>query len=1187
MVYHSGAVRRFRKDGGLAKAFNKEIRRSIRQTLGRFVAIAVIAALGAGFYAGLRMTAPDMKLAADQNFDGTNLMDIRVMSTLGLSDAEIDELRAVEGVEAVMPAYEVDAMAEIDGSQYVVRVHSMEPDVVRESDVSDGLVAQSDDASYINRLVLVEGEWPDEPGECLLGADVVMDSPVEIGDEVVLTEGTGELADTIDVTTFTVTGFARTSYYASPTNLGTTSLGSGVIDQFLYVPEGDFNQDSPYTEAFVTVEGARDLPASSTAYDEAVAAVAERIEALEADFNAARLDAVKGSAQDELDDARAEYEEQKADAQRQLEDARAQLDDAKAQLDAAASTIVESERDLADGQSQYDAGVAEMAQQREDADAQLEAAQKQLDQGREDYESAMCLRTQLETQLEGVRGQLSQMQEALEARGRLEQQAALIDAAIAGLDPSAADYDQKLAQLEETKEAVIAALDQIPAQTELEAGIAAAQEGIASLEAGIAQIDAETQGLSSEYFDEAQAALDGRRASAEQQLSAAQALLDESAAQLASGREQLAQGKAEYESGLAEYESGLAEYQESYDEAQREFEDAEAQLADAQRQIDEIEDPQLYVLDRTKLIGAESFESDSNRIDQIAQVFPFIFFLVAALVSLTTMTRMVDEERVLIGTHKALGYGKARITSKYLIYGLIASGLGSIIGIAALTQFLPYFIMNAYAIVYAIPQRPTPIDVPIAALSAGLSIGITLVATWAAAASTLRETPAALMQPRAPKAGKRILLERIGPVWRRLSFSWKVTARNIFRYKQRFIMAIIGIAGCTALLLTGLGLQNAINDIIDKQFYQIYRYTMVVRVDDTAPGVRDAVDRVLSGEAVGEDAGAADPAESEGADGSGTSADAMASGDAAEPFVGSFEWLHTANVIAVSEGHKDQRLELVVPQDPDAASDYVLMRERVGHADIPLTDEGVIVSEKLARELGLSVGDNIAIHREDDIGNPVGDAVELPIAGIMENYVSQYLFIAPGLYEESFDAPAAWDTVYAKTGDVEWMRSALSEDLLAIDGVKTVGFNDEQIDSYRTMLKSVDSVVVVLIVAAAALAFVVLYNLTNINITERAREIATLKVLGFTRAEVNAYIFRETVILSIIGALVGLVLGIFLEAFVVQTAEVDQVMFGREIHAASFAIAFALTMAFTVLVMLFMRRKLRAIDMVESLKSNE
>lgn len=1138
----------------VASAFNKEIRRSIRQTLGRFVAIAVIAALGAGFYAGLRMSAPDMKIAADQNYDGTNLMDIRVMSTLGLSDAEIDALRSVEGVEAVMPAYEVDAVSEIDGSQYVLRIHSLDVDAAKASDVSDGMTAVSDDADYLNRLVLTEGEWPDEPGECLLGEDVVMDTDVSVGDSVVLTEGASELSDSLTTTEFIVTGFARCSYYASPTNLGTTSLGSGVVDQFAFVPTETFSDDIPHTEAFLTVAGARDEAASSAAYDQVVARVAERLEAMEGAFNAARLDDVKGAAQRALDDERANYEEQKADAQKQLDDAQRQLDDAKAQLDDAFATMTQSERDIADGQAEYDEGASELSSQRESAEAQLADAQAQLDDGRARYEEAMALRADLQEQLDAAQDGRAQAQEALDSRTQLEEGIAALDAHIAALDPSSPSYSEDLAALQRQKAALEAQLLEIPAREQLESVIEAANKGIKSIEPAIVQIDKETAGLSPQYFDDAQTLLDAQRAEAEEQLAAAQAQLDDAASRLNSGRSQLAEGRAAYEDGIAEYEKGLAEYERNYDEAQRQFAEAEEQLVDAQRQIDDIEDPQFYVLDRSKLIGAESFDSDANRIDQIAQVFPFIFFLVAALVSLTTMTRMVEEERVLIGTHKALGYGKMRITSKYLIYAFAASGLGALAGIAVLTQFLPYFIMNAYSIVYAVPQRPTPIDPGLAALSAGLSIGITLAATWAAAASTLRESPAALMQPRAPKAGKRILLERVPFIWRRFSFSWKVTARNIFRYKQRFFMAVVGIAGCTALLLTGLGLQNAINDIIDKQFYQIYRYSMIVRVDAEVEAAHAAVESVLEGDAAA---------------------------------VESYEWLHTANVLAVEEGAKDQRLELVVPEDPAEAADYVLMRERVGHASLQLSDDGVIVSEKLARELGLGVGDKIDVYQEDDIGNATGDAVSLPIAGVMENYVSQYLFISPSLYEEAFGSSPAWDTVYAKTTDDEGVRAQLSADLLETPGVKTVGYNDEQIDSYRTMLTSVDSVVVVLIVAAAALAFVVLYNLTNINIAERAREIATLKVLGFTRKEVNAYIFRETMILSVIGAACGLVLGIFLEAFVVQTAEVDQVMFGREIHVLSFVIAYVLTLVFTVLVMLAMRRKLRAIDMVESLKSNE
>ena len=538
-------------------------------------------------------------------------------------------------------------------------------------------------------------------------------------------------------------------------------------------------------------------------------------------------------------------------------------------------------------------------------------------------------------------------------------------------------------------------------------------------------------------------------------------------------------------------------------------------------------------------------------------VFPFIFFLVAALVSLTTMTRMVEEERVLIGTYKALGYSKARITSKYLIYAVVASGVGAAVGIVALSLFLPYFIMNAYSIIYAVPVRPTPIDPGLALLSAGLGVGITVAATCFAAASTLRETPAALMLPRAPKAGKRILLERVKPLWSRMSFSWKVTARNIFRYKRRFFMAVIGIAGCTALLLTGLGLQNAINDIIDKQFGEIYHYNMVVReADDVSQEDASAVDGILA------DTG-------------------LESAHAAA---------HTENMLAArvdDPNGEQQRFELIVPEDPQQFSEYVTMRERVGHDPLSLDGEGVVISEKLANELGLSTGETMLLFDEDAVGNATGEGREVRVSGIMENYVSQYAFATPEAFGKISGEAPAFTTLFVKATEDETQRAALSDELLAIDGVKTVGFNDETIESYRTMLKSVDAVVVVLVVAAAALAFVVLYNLTNINITERQREIATLKVLGFNAHEVNAYIYRETLLLSAIGALVGCVLGIFMEGFVVVTAEVDQVMFGREIHALSFVIAFVLTMLFSVLVTLFMRKKLSDIDMVESLKSVE
>ena len=1059
----------------MAGAFRKEVVRSITHSLGRFLAIAIIAALGCGFYAGLRLTGPDMRLAGDTYYDATNLCDLRVVSSLGFTDDQIDEISQVEGVSGVMPAYESDVIAQIDGVQYTTRIHSLNVDKARASECDDGLNVESEDPNYINRPILVEGSWPESNDECLLSADTVWSTEVSVGDKVLLAEGTSDLDDTFAVHEYTVSGFVRSSYYTCSTSVGSTSLGSGQLATFAYVPEDAFAEDFPYTEAFVTVAGAREARWATDDYQSLVDATASRINGISDDLLASRLDGIRA-------------------------DAQAELDDAAAKLASSQATLDSSARDLASGQAQVDSGRAELEAQRAAAEEQFAAAEAQLDAAQASYDAAMAQRAMLAEQL-------------------------------------------------------------------AQAQAAGAYDVVAQLEAAIAQIDAQTAGVPeqiaqgraqlAEQRSQAQASMDA----AEGELASSQATIDSGRAQLESGRRQLASGRSEYEDGLAQYEEGANELSAQRADAEEQFADAEAKLADAQADVDAIADTEgeVYVLDLTKNIGAESFKSDAGRIDQIAQVFPFLFFLVAALVSLTTMTRMVEEERVLIGTFKALGYSKARITSKYLIYAIVASGVGAIIGIVALSKFLPWFIMGAYAIIYAVPCRPCPIDPAMTAAAAGLGVGITVIATWFAAASTLRERPAFLMLPRAPKAGKRILLERIRPVWRRLSFSWKVTSRNLFRYKRRFIMAIVGIAGCTALLLTGLGLQNAINDIIDKQYGELYHYNTIVRMaSDSTDDEKSQVEQRVEEDASGE-----------------------------------YAWLATANKQAQSisddEGAdvSQHRVDIVVPEHPDTFSDFNTMRTREGHEELALSDDGVLVSEKLAMELSLTVGSTFSIFDEDAVGDATGDGREVTVAGIMENYVGHYVYFTPTLYEQVMDEEPVFTTLYANEVEDEGAREVLSDELLATDGVKTVTYNDETIDSYRTMLKSVDSVVVVLVIAAALLAIVVLYNLTNINITERVREIATLKVLGFTPREVDAYIYRETLLLAVIGALVGLLLGIVMEGFVVVTAEVDQVMFGRDIHAASFAIAFLLTMVFSVIVTLAMRPKLRRIDMVESLKSNE
>lgn len=1147
-------------------AFNKDVLRSVTHSLGRFLAIAGIVALGTGFYAGLRMTAPDMKLAADQFYDGTNLMDIRVVSTLGLTDGDLAALRGVEGVAQVMGAYETDVMATVNDEQYAIRVHSL-PAAAAESDTGDGVNAVSGAADYLNRPVLVEGSWPVREGECVLSADKVMNTPTKIGDTVQITEGSQDVDDVLATRTYQVVGYVHSSYYVSSTSMGTTSLGSGSVQQFMYVPESDFSKDLPYTEAFVTVAGAAGEFSGSDAYFERVHEVEDRIEALAPAREQARVDGLRADAQKELDEKRADYERERADAEQQLNDAQRQLDEA-------AAAIAENEQKLADAQAAYDSGVAELASQRASAEAQLAEAERQLADGRAQTDAARPAIEQGQAQLADAWAQWQQGADALAAgwgewQGRQDalsakaaewqQNMALWQAAWDANEahPENPDYAENRARLEAQKQVLDAGKDEIDrgqaaldeARGELEAQQQAVNAARGELDAQQAAFDAQKAQFDAAVaqVEQGTADLASARSQADAQIAAAQQQLDEAAAQIASGRSQLEQGRADYEGGLAEYERQKAD-------ADAQFADAERQIADAQQKIDDLENPSWLVMDRDQNYGVASFESDANRVDSIAQVFPFIFFLVAALVALTTMTRMVEEERVLIGTFKALGYSRARIASKYLLYAAVASVTGSVLGIAVLSQVLPAVISEAYAIIYFVPRGPLPIDLGLAGLAAGLGVGVTLVATWAAAFATLRERPATLMLPRAPKAGKRILLERIAPLWRRLSFSWKVTFRNLFRYKKRFVMTVIGIAGCTALLLTGLGLQDAINDIIDKQYGEIVHYNAVVTTDDDLPAAsRQELD------------------------------DLLGAGGAVE----SSTRVQSASMVASGPDKADVHASVVVPEDPGGLADFLTVRTRVGHEPLSIGDDGVVLAEKLANELGVGVGDTVRLAEQDEMGNATDKTFDLTVTGVMENYIYNYVFIGPGEYARMEGGQPAFSTYYAVTSSDAGERAQFNDAVRAIDGVKTVAYNDEVIDAYKSMLKSVGLIVIVLVVAAAALAFIVLYNLTNINITERQREIATLKVLGFTPREVSAYIYRETMLLSVIGCAVGLVLGVFMEGFVVVTAEVDQVMFGRTIHAASFVIAFLLTMLFTVLVMLAMRRKLARVDMVESLKSNE
>ena len=1286
-------------DSPHGSAFAKGVLRSIRGSLGRFLAIMGIVALGCGFYAGLQMCGPNMRLAADRYYDETQLWDLRVVSTLGFKDADVKRIALTEGVSAAVASHTVDVMARLGNEQVAVRISSLGSKTATTLTAADA-GGRPGGGPVVNRLILREGRWPTSAEECVVSADV---SGASVNDRVEVLRDDADHDRGLRVRKLVVVGTVSSSNYVYTGNLGSTSLASGKIEQCLFVTDDAFGEDTPYTDVYLKVSGADKLQSSSDAYEEKVGEVKGRMEARSGDLSRARQADLKAQAQVTLNEKVKEY-------QRKRDESYGRLADAKDQLDDAEQRIADGQGKLDEGQREYDEGLATYRGKRADAERRLSDTQAQIDSGRgeldaqrdrlaagerawrqgydqlssqlasagvtapsaqgyvDELDARLTQAEAAKAQLASLQGQLAQAREATgeanrrrvneginelrpkiseledkreRAQGALdvlrgrrgEAQAQLndLDARIrdtqANIDRLEAERDKlgpaflqeqaqslaaakaALGKLKEKRlsaqadlskldaavgeaEATVRAIDEglatarssLARLQEAQEQIQEAEQGIPQLEAGIGQIqgrlpsDDDIAALTSardsarrladtrEVLDEgasqlssaqkrldaSQAELRLQRKDAAHQLASAKGRLEAAAGELRRSRDQLAEARVQHDEGLASYTDSKAEVDKRFSKAWQE-------IQDAQRSIDEIALPDVYTLDRSQSESAATYQADTKRMDNIANVFPLMFFLVAALVALTTMTRMVDDERVQIGTYKALGYGKTRIAGRYLLYALVAAGVGATLGVIVLSQLLPYIIMSAYSIIYAVPplDLPLPVDWGVALSAAGLGVGVTLLTTWVTVYSSLREPPATLMLPRAPKAGRRILLEHVTPIWRRLSFSWKVTARNLFRYKRRLLMTVIGISGCASLLLVGFGLHDSIWDIIDLQYGPIIHY-------DTTVGLSDAsteLDVSAVTDYLGSAGGASDivrvQRKSMQATGTGPSTS------------------------ATSKTH----VTVIVSQDSLQAQEAVTFRDRTTGAAVAFDDDAVLVTEKLASLYGIRAGDQLMLFDQDDAGNAIGTGHALTVTGVTENYVANLVYVGRGAWRSVSPVTPVFSTIFCNVPDAGDVRATVSARLHDMTGVSTVTFSDEVINQYRHVLSVVDMVVVVLIVSAAALAFIVLYNLTNINVEERLREIAALKVLGFTKREVYAYIFREIMLLALMGDVAGMLLGIWLERFVITTAEVDYVMFGRSIHPLSFVYAFALTLVFSALVMLVMRRKLDRVDMVESLKS--
>ena len=1153
----------------MKKSYWKSVARTVRHSLSRFLAIFAIVALGAGFLAGILASPQDMRVTADNYCDETDLFDLRAVSTLGLTGEDIKALEQFPGVEAVLPAYDTDlVLLSSEGDAYTTRIHSL----------------PEEDAPPLNSPVLLEGRMPEEPGEC-----VVVLSRTFFGDggwigQTFTPEEENEHLPKV----FTVVGTVRSSLYISLEDEHSTA-GTGSLDLKLYTLPETFEQDY-YTAAYLTLTGAKEMNSFSKAYQDLAEDTLERLEPFGEERSDIRYQDIIDEATSELNDAKQEYNEAKADAEKELSDARKELEDGEKEIAENEQKLADARQELEDGQKELEDGRATL--ERETASArrkiadgrsQIAGYQSQITSGKGQLNTAQAKITEgyaqlavSEKELSEAKSQLDQTQSQLDA---LDQgKAALFQAAaqmglpetdgsdqaalelLSMLEQMAPEAAGQFGELKAGLEALSAqGTDSAAARAALDEGLRQYQTGLAQAQSARAELDRNQAELNrqSAQLNSQQAALNAQLAELNRSEATLNNTVAETEATLAQAEKDLEEGRAEYEDGvkqLAEAKEELAEgwrdYNQGKADAGQELSEAEEKIKDAEREIGDIEEGEWYLYDRQDNAGFASYSSNADKIAAIGRVFPVFFFLVAALVALTTMTRMVEEERQQIGTMKALGYSSSQIAVKYLLYAAAASLLGCVCGVAVGMKLFPTVIINAYNIMYYLPRILTPFDWPLALFSSVAAIMCTLAATFGACRAALRESPARLMLPKAPEPGKRILLERVTFLWKRLKFTQKVTARNLMRYKKRFFMTVIGISGCTALLVTGFGIRDSISDIVGIQYGELAHYQLIVGL--------------LHEDAL-EDAKLLDILEDK---------------SQVEDWLAVLQ--ESGKVAPGGRGPQDS-VTIFVPSDPDRLPEFFQFRHRLDKGAAEYGRDAVIITEKLAERQHLQVGDSIRVRNQDE------EEAAFTITDICENYVGHYLYISSEAYESAFGQAAEMNSLLCvlPEGGPAGGEDALTTQLLKCEDVAMTTSTVELSASFASSIQSINYIVVVLIISAGALAFVVVYNLTNINITEREKELATIKVLGFYDSEVAGYVYRETAALTLIGTGAGLLLGIALHQFVIRTAEIDMVMFGRAIYAPSYIFAALLTFLFSVLVNLVMYRKLKNISMVESMKAPE
>ena len=1087
----------------------KTVLREIRDSLGRYLAIVGIIALGSGFFTGLRVCKTAMLLTGQDYMDRTHLNDYRLLSTVGWGQENVEAIAALKGVETARGAVTTDFLADCDGSELVLKAHTITPGV--------------------NEPELTSGRMPEAADEILLDGYAL--AGISLGSRIRLSGGNDpDTAALFRCEAYTVVGMARSPLYIN-FERGTSSIGSGTVAGFVYLlPEGF--TDGVWTELDLTLT--EKAPAYSAEYDAILAAVEPRLTVY------AQREAEK------------RYEGLKAEAETRIADGERELADGEARYQEGLDAWLEAQETYLDGRAAYEDGLLEMQAMRASTTQQLrdgyyalmenekklDEAQKQLDEGRAALraalpdlkEIALSSISEAERMLDAAAADLdgdtlSLAREAL-SRARSAAESAdlslrpeMYDQALSILDRAGALLEEEREQLDE--EEYLAAQELLgDLRSGFVEGFGPLYDAYLQLERGQAEIDAGRAALAVGWQTWAKGSADARAgfADAEDQLEIARLRLED-------GRRQLEQAQAELE------------------EAELRLREGRQQLDDAREQLEKLESPQVFVLDRSTNVGYVCFASDSDIVAAIATVFPFFFFAVAALVCITTISRMVDEERGQIGILKALGYGEAAIMSRYLIYTGTASLLGCAVGVVGGSWVFPEVIWKAYGIMYNMPPLIVVFDGWLMLLSTAAYLTVAMLVTWFGCRRELREPAAELIRPKSPPPGKRVLLERVGFLWKRLSFLRKVSVRNVFRYSKRLVMMVLGIGGCTALLLTGLGLNDSITHLADQQFSEISLYEGSIQFTEDMSGEK--------GEAFLDACGGA---------------------------VSRCVFLYNGNASCTTETHSGMVTLAAPPHITDLEG---LMSFHLDGRELEPPGPGeCFVSKNLSDRYGLGIGDEITL----TVGET--DSVTMRISGVFANVIYNYVFTDLATLQEGLTERCELKMAYVDFAPELEIHEAAA---LAAGqkGAANVSVTSDMRDRVNSMLGSMRYVVLLVIGCAAALAFIVLFNLTNINIQERLREIATLKVLGFTREETAQYVLRENLILTLCGAAAGIPMGIWLHNFVMAQIKIDMISFEVRRSLLSYGLAVGLTFCFTLAVNLFMLPRLERINMTEALKSVE